>query len=180
VLEKSERVVPAGTPILSVGDAAKLEIVVDVLSTDAVKVSPGMPVLLENWGGEQPLRACVRLVEPSGFTKVSALGIEEQRVNVIADFVDAPGRLGDGYRVEARIVIWQAENVLKVPSGALFRHGQDWNVFAIENGRARARQVEIGHRSAFDAEVLRGIEEGTEVIVHPSNEIANGMPVKTQ
>jgi HlyD family secretion protein len=180
VLEKSERVVPAGTPILSVGDAAKLEIVIDVLSTDAVKVSPGMPVLLENWGGERPLRACVRLVEPSGFTKISALGIEEQRVNVIADFVDPPGRLGDGYRVEARIIIWEAGNVLKIPSGALFRHGQDWNVFAIENGRAWARQVEIGHRSALEAEVLRGIEEGSEVIVHPSNEIASGMRVKTQ
>jgi len=180
VLEKSERVVPAGTPILSVGDAAKLEIVVDVLSTDAVKLSPGMPVLLENWGGEQPLRACVRLVEPSGFTKISALGIEEQRVNVIADFVDPPGRLGDGYRVEARVVIWEAESVLKIPSGALFRRGQDWNVFALEDGRAQARQVEIGHRNALEAEVLHGIEEGNGVIVHPSNEIASGMRVKAQ
>jgi HlyD family secretion protein len=163
-----------------VGDAAKLEIVVDVLSTDAVKLSPGMPVLLENWGGEQPLRACVRLVEPSGFTKISALGIEEQRVNVIADFVDPPGRLGDGYRVEARVVIWEAESVLKIPSGALFRRGQDWNVFALEDGRAQARQVEIGHRNALEAEVLHGIEEGNGVIVHPSNEIASGMRVKAQ
>jgi HlyD family secretion protein len=121
--EKSERVVAAGAALITVGDPNRIEIVVDLLSTDAVKVKAGMPVLLEAWGGDQPLRARVRVVEPYGFTKVSALGVEEQRVNVIADFVDATQSLGDGYRVEAKIVIWSSDKVLKVPVSALFRQG---------------------------------------------------------
>ncbi|HSF24651.1 MAG TPA: HlyD family efflux transporter periplasmic adaptor subunit, partial [Blastocatellia bacterium] len=149
VLEKSERVVTAGTPIVTIGDPQKLEVVVDLLSGDAVKVQPGDPVLLENWGGDFPLRARVRAVEPSAFTKVSALGIEEQRTNIVADFVDSPGPLGDGYRVEAKIVIWESESVLKVPSSALFRHGDGWSVFVVEGGRATTRVVEIGHRGHF-------------------------------
>lgn len=180
VVEESERVVAAGAPIIILGDPRKLEIVVDLLSTDAVKVKPGYAVFLENWGGEAALRARVRVVEPSAFTKISALGIEEQRTNIVADFVDPPGALGDGYRVEARIVIWESDDVLKVPSSALFRHGDGWSVFVIEGGRAIRREVEIGHRSQFDAEVLDGIEEGADVIVHPTNQITDGAKVETQ
>lgn len=180
VIEKSERVVTSGTPIITVGDPRKLEVVVDLLSTDAVKVKPGAPMLLENWGGEAPIRARVRIVEPSAFTKVSALGIEEQRANVVADFVDPPGPLGDGYRVEARIIIWEAESVLKVPSSALFRHGDGWSVFVVENGKAIRHEVEIGHRSQFEAEVLSGIDEGAAVIVHPTNQIDDGAKVENR
>jgi HlyD family secretion protein len=177
VLEKSERVVSAGTPLVVVGDPRKIEVVVDVLSTDAVKVSAGAPVLLEGWGGDHPIRAKVRLVEPYGFTKVSALGIEEQRVNIVADFVDPPGPLGDGYRVEARIVIWQSDNVLKVPVSALFRHGQGWSVFGVQNGRAMLREVGVGHRNSFDAEITRGLSPNVQVILHPSNDIQERLRV---
>lgn len=180
VTEKSERVVSAGTPLLALGDPAKLEVVVDLLSTDAVKVSPSAPVLLEGWGGDQPIHAKVRLVEPYGFTKVSALGIEEQRVNVIADFVDSPGPLGDAYRVEARIIIWQTDNVLKVPASALFRHGQGWSVFMVDSGRARRQDVEVGHRNAFEAEIRSGVASGAQVILHPANDIADGVRVQPQ
>ncbi len=178
VVEKSERVVAAGAPLVILGDARRLEVVVDVLTTDAVKVKPGDPVLLEGWGGEAPMRASVRLVEAGAFTKVSALGVEEQRVNIVADFVDPPGPLGDGYRVEVRIIIWEAANVLRVRSSALFRHGAGWRVFVVREGRAYRRDVEIGHRSQFDAEVLGGIEQGDEVIVHPSNQLADGARVQ--
>jgi HlyD family secretion protein len=177
ITEKSERVVAAGAPLLTIGDPSKYEIVLDVLTTDAVKVRPGMPMLLESWGGEQILLAKVRLVEPSAFTKVSALGVEEQRVNIIADFVDPPGPLGDGYRVEGRIVVWESDDVLKVPASSLFRQGSAWNLFVVEGGRARRREVEVGHRNALEAEILRGIDAGTEVIRHPSNEIDEGARV---
>jgi HlyD family secretion protein len=180
VIEKSERVVTSGTPIVVVGDPSKLEVVVDLLSTDAVKVRPGTAMLLENWGGEAAIRARVRTVEPSAFTKVSALGIEEQRANVVADFVDPPAPLGDGYRVEARIIIWEAESVLKVPSSALFRHGDGWSVFVVESGNAVRREVEIGHRSQFEAEVLKGIEEGAQVVLHPTNQISDGSRVESR
>lgn len=180
VIEKSERVVPAGTPILTLGDAKRLEIVADVLSTDAVKIQPGMPVLLEGWGGDHPIRARVRLVEPGGFTKISALGIEEKRVNVISDFVDPPGPLGDGYRVETRTVIWSGDNVLKIPQSALFRQGQGWSVFAIEDGRAKRREVEVGQRNETEAQILRGLTKGEEVILHPSNELSDGARVRTR
>ena len=177
ILEKSERVVPFGTPIILLSNPKKIEIVVDLLSTDAVKVKPGAPVIIENWGGPAPLRARVRTVEPYGFTKVSALGIEEQRANVIADFVDSPAGLGDGYRVDARIVIWENPNVLKVPASALFRVGQEWNTFAIENGRARLLPVETGHRNGSEAEIVKGLNEGAEVILHPGNDLKNGARV---
>jgi len=180
VIEKSERVVPAGTPILTIGDSRQLEVVADVLSTDAVKIKPGMPVLLEGWGGDHPIRARVRLIEPGGFTKVSALGIEEKRVNVISDFVDSPGPLGDGYRVETRTVIWSGDNVLKVPQSALFRRGQGWSVFAIEGGRAKTRQVEVGQRNEKEAQIIRGLAIGEEVILHPSNQVSEAARVRTQ
>jgi len=171
VTEESARVVTAGTPLLTVGDPAHLEVVVDILSTDAVKVQAGMPVLLEHWGGERALQARVRTVEPAAFTKISALGVEEQRVNVVIDFVDPPGPLGDGYRVETRIIIWERSDVLKVPASALFRHSQAWSVFVVEGGRAHIRAVEVGHRNALEAELLRGVSDGDTVIRHPSNQI---------
>ncbi len=178
VVEENERVVMAGTPLVELSNTT-LEIVIDVLSTDAVKITPGAKVLIEGWGGDKALQARVRLIEPSGFTKISALGVEEQRVNVIADFVEDPGPLGDGYRVEARLVLWESASVLRVPASALFRKGQAWGVFVLENGQARQRLIEIDHRTAFDVEVLKGLNEGTQVIIHPNNLIAEGSRVKS-
>ncbi|HXF48387.1 MAG TPA: efflux RND transporter periplasmic adaptor subunit [Verrucomicrobiae bacterium] len=180
ILEKSERVVAAGTPLMILGDPAHLEVVVDVLSTDAVKILPGMPVLLEEWGGERPLRARVRTVEPAAFTKVSALGIEEKRVNVVADFVDSASPLGDGFRVVARIVIWEADSVLKVPTSALFRSGKGWSVFTVEGSRARLRPVEPGRRGCFETEILKGLEAGERIVAHPTNELTDGARVKVR
>ena len=177
LLQQSERVVTAGTPILQVGHPSKLEIVSDVLSTEAVKVKPGDTVLIENWGGDGSLRAKVRTVESSGFTKISARGVEEQRVNIVMDSIDTLTRLGDGYRVDIRIVVWEGNDVLVVPASALFRRGQGWAAFVTENGRARTREVEIGHRNALQAEVLKGLAEGTEVILHPGNQVAEGSRV---
>jgi HlyD family secretion protein len=178
VLEESERVVTVGTPLLELGDPEKLEIVIDILSTDAVPVRPQAPVLIEEWGGAGALQGRIRLVEPSGFTKISALGVEEQRVNVIADFVDDPGKLGDGYRIEARIVVWKGDNVLKIPSSALFRRRDAWNVFVVEGGRARRRAIEVGHRNPFEVEVLGGLQEGDLVVVHPSDTLDDGVRVE--
>jgi len=181
VLEPSERVVPAGAPLVLLGEESKhLEVVVDVLSTDAVKINPGAMMWLDGWGGPKPLRAQVRRVEPYAFTKVSVLGIEEQRVNVIGDFLDSPGPLGDGYRVEARIVIWEKPDVVKLPLSALFRQGGRWAVLRVESGRALLSTVEVGHRNSLEAEVLGGIGEGAEVIVHPSNELKEGDRVVVQ
>jgi HlyD family secretion protein len=177
VMEKSERIVTAGAPLVTVGDPSQLEIVVDILSTDVVNIQAGMPVMLENWGGRRSLRAQVRTVEPSAFTKVSALGVEEQRVNVVADFLDTPEALGDAYRVEARIVVWEGHDVIKTPTSALFRRGQQWNVFVIESRQARFRVVEIGHQNALEAEVLQGLKEHDIVIRHPSNQLDDGTRV---
>ncbi len=177
VFEESQRVVAVGTPLLEVGDPSDLEIVVDVLSADAVRIRPGAEMRLVAWGGEGTLRARVRRVEPSGFTKISALGVEEQRVNVIGDFVDAPGALGDGYRLEARIVVWRAEDVLRVPASALFRRGEGWHVFGVENGRAQLRAVGVGQRGVEAAEVVSGIEPGTGVVLHPTDRVADGVRV---
>jgi HlyD family secretion protein len=176
--EKSERVVTAGTPLLVLGDPARLEVVIDLLSSEAVKVKPGMPVRLEGWGGERDLPARVRTVESQGFTKVSALGIEEQRVNVVADLLEPPGALGDDYRVEARIVIWEGRNILRIPASALFRSGTDWAVFTDENGRARKRIVEPGQRNPREVEILKGLKEGDWVISHPTNQIEEGLKIK--
>lgn len=179
VLEESERVVSAGTPLIQLSNPS-LEVVIDVLSVDAVKIEPGLPVLIEGWGGEQPLEARVRLIEPSAFTKISALGIEEQRVNVIADFIDSPVRLGDGYRVEARIIRWEAQSVLKIPTSALFRHGDGWSIFVVEDGHSIRRDVEIGHRNSLEVEIIRGTVEGAQVILHPTNQIDDGSRVEAR
>jgi HlyD family secretion protein len=178
VYEESARVVAVGTPLLEIGDPADLEIVVDVLSADAVKIRPDAEVRLEAWGGEDALRARVRRVEPSGFTKLSALGVEEQRVNVIADFVDPPGALGDGYRLEARIVVWRADDVLRAPASAIFRHAGDWHVFAAADGRARLRRVEVGQRGADAVEVRGGLEAGERVVLHPTDRVADGVRIE--
>jgi HlyD family secretion protein len=176
-LKESEGVVDAATSLIEVGDPRRLEVVVDLLSTDAVRVVPGQKVLIEGWGGARPLDGVVRRVEPFGFTKVSALGVEEQRVNVVIDFAgnaeDWAG-LGHGFRVEPRIVLWSAPDVLKVPLSALFRDGQDWTVFREDGGRAVAVHVEVGHDNGLEAEVLKGLEPGQRVVVHPSERVVAG------
>jgi HlyD family secretion protein len=176
--ERSERVVSAGATLMTIGDPHALEIVIDVLSTEAVKIRPGMPVLLEGWGGANALQAQVRLVEPFAFTKVSALGVEEQRVNVIADFLDAPQALGDAYRVEARIVLWSSPDALKIPSNALFRKGDGWAVFVVDNRRARLRAVKPGQRAPLESEIVDGLAAGERVVLHPANDIADGTRIQ--
>ena len=177
VPEPSERVVAAGTPLLELGDCGRLEIVTDLLSSEAVRVKPGSPMLIDGWGGGT-LRGRLRVVEPSGFTKVSALGVEEQRVNVIGDFVDPPGALGDRYRVDVRIVVWEAPSVLQVPGSALVRAGEGWAAFAVVEGRARLRPVTVGHRTPFVAEVLQGLAANDLVIRYPGDRIADGVRIR--
>jgi HlyD family secretion protein len=177
--DSSERVIAAGAPLMTVGDLGKLEVVIELLSSEAVKVQPGMKVILDGWGGSESLNATVRRVEPHAFTKISALGIEEKRTNVVADFVDAPKALGDGYRVNAHIVVWAAYNVTKVPASAVFRCGEGWCTFAVENGRVKKHTVKIGHSNAQEAEVLEGLKSGEMVIRHPSNTIEEGTKVKS-
>jgi HlyD family secretion protein len=157
-----------------------LEIVSDLLSTDAVKVRPGQQVGIERWGGGHPLRGRVQRIEPSGFTKISALGVEEQRVNVIINFEDpraAWAALGDAFRVEVRIIVWERGDVLKVPTSSLFRRGEKWAVFTVQQNKAILREVEIGQRNDTDAELLSGLTEGAQVIVHPSDAVADGVAV---
>jgi HlyD family secretion protein len=178
LLHESEAVVQMGEPLVEIGNPADLEIVADLLSSEAVKVEPGQRVVIDEWGGRTPLAGLVRRVEPYGFTKISALGIEEQRVNVIIDFSDPPARwrrLGHGYRVEVRIVLWEGQDVLKVPLTALFRDGERWAVFVEEGGRARRRHVELGHRTGSDAEITSGLEAGARVVLHPSDRIVDGI-----
>ncbi|MBT8446767.1 MAG: HlyD family efflux transporter periplasmic adaptor subunit [Gammaproteobacteria bacterium] len=180
VLHESEGVVEAGEPLIEIGDPGALEIVTDYLSSDAVRIEPGQRVMIEDWGGEDSLAGHVRRVEPFGFTKVSALGIEEQRANVIIDFEASTAghrRLGHGYRVETRVVLWEGEDVLKVPLTALFRNGGDWAVFVQRNGKARLRAVATGGRDGIDAEVIDGLAEGERVILSPSDRIADGVRV---
>ena len=175
-VRESESIVPAGDRLIEIGDPANLEIVSDLLSTDAVRVKPGARALVDQWGGDKVLEARVRRVEPSGFTKVSALGVEEQRVNVILDFADAAqafAALGDAYRVEIRIVAWDSVDVLKVPTSALFRQGETWAVYTVADGRARARRVTLGHRTGQEAEILDGLVAGTPVILHPGDTLAD-------
>jgi len=180
VLQESEAVVTAGTPLVELGDLSDLEVEIDVLSSDAVRIPPQAKVLLEQWGGDEPLESRVRLVEPSGRTKVSALGVEEQRVNVIADFPDRekiPATLGDGFRVEARIVIWEKDGVVKVPTSALFRHGDGWAVYLVESDRAVLRTVTLGKRNGLAAEVVTGLETGDTVVVHPGDKVSDGVQI---
>jgi HlyD family secretion protein len=174
VIQESARVVPGGFPLLEVGDPTDLEVRIEVLSRDGVAVRPGARVLLEQWGGAGALAARVRHVEPSAFTKISALGVEEQRVYVVADFTDGVAQrptLGDNYRVEARIVTWENATALRAPAGALFQRGGVWQAFVIEGGRARLRLVQVGRGNGVETEVLEGLAEGAQVVVYPGDKV---------
>lgn len=173
----SEGIVQAGAPIAEVSRPSQLEVVADVLSTDATQIRPHMPVIIENWGGTEPLKAMVRNVEPQAHTKLSALGVEEQRVNIVIDLIDRPERLGDNFRVDVRIVLWEGKDVLRVPSSAVFRHGEGWAAYSISRSRARLREVEVGHRSPTFTQVVSGLSEGDAVILHPPNSVEDGTRV---
>lgn len=180
IIAESEQVVQPGAPLLEIGDPRDLEIAVDFLSRDAVRIKPGDAARIESWGGDQILPAKVRRIEPTGFTKVSALGIEEQRVKVILDFTGPPSewqQLGHGYRVIARVVIWHSNDALQVPLSALFREGDNWAVFVAANGRAQRRLVSIGERNLHAARVLEGLKLGEQVILHPSDRVHDGVRV---
>ncbi|SPS00085.1 efflux RND transporter periplasmic adaptor subunit [Cupriavidus taiwanensis] len=176
--ERSERIVSAGTPLLTVGDPHDLEIVAELLSTEAVKVQAGMPVHIDGWGGEAQVSGIVRRVEPHAFTKVSVLGIEEKRTNVIIDVMEPPAQLGDGFRVIARIRLWREENALKIPVSSIFRcETASWCVFSVVNGRAARREVRVGHRNAEETELLDPLPKGLPLIRYPSNDLTHGQRV---
>jgi HlyD family secretion protein len=181
IYQESSAVVTAGSPLMEVGDPTDLEVVADVLSRDAVRISAGDTVILKRWGGEHPLRGRVRLVEPSGFTKLSALGVEEQRVSVIIDLIDPPEsrqELGDGFRVDCEVIVWESASSLQVPASALFRVDGQWHVFVVSGQSiAERRQVEIGQNNGSTAEVIRGLQAGDRVIVHPGDTIEDGVAV---
>ena len=185
VIHESEGVVANGVPLIEIGDPKAIEVATDLLSADSVKIGPGTKVIFERWGGEVPLEGRVRVVEPAGFTKVSALGVEEQRVLVISD-ITTPAkvweRLGDGFRVESSFIVWEGTDLLRVPMSALFRDsgGEEggWAVFIYKDERAVKQVVEIGHRTGFVAEVLEGLAEGAEVITHPDDKIEDGAKVR--
>lgn len=174
---KSEGPVTVGQPLIEIGDPAALEVEVDVLSAEAVRIPPGTRVVFERWGGDGTLEGLVRVVEPAGFTKVSALGVEEQRVWVIVAFTSPAAqwqRLGDGYRVEASFILWEANDVLQIPASALFRDGDGWAAFVVEKGKAVKRRMEIGQRNGLAAQVVSGIKAGERVIVHPDDRVRDG------
>ena len=185
VTNESAGVIPEGTPLLTIGDPTRIEVVVDLLSREAVRVSPGDEVLITQWGGPAPLAGTVDRIEPFGRLKVSALGIEEQRVNVIVAFApearDAASRLGHGYQIDATMVLWRSEDALRVPIGALFR-GQDgnWRVFVNDGGRARERPIELGQINDEFAEVKSGLAEGDAVIVNPGNQLREGDRIESR
>ncbi len=181
LIAESEQVVPPGAPLVDIGNPNDLEIAVDFLSRDAVRIKPGQPARIESWGGDKVLNAKVKRVEPTGFTKISALGIEEQRVKVILEFTGPPTEwreLGHGYRVVARVVVWHSDDVLKVPLGALFRQGNDWAVFVATDGRAKLRLIKIGERNLHNARVLDGLKDGERVVLHPSDRVHDGVRIE--
>ncbi|WP_224371844.1 efflux RND transporter periplasmic adaptor subunit [Hyalangium versicolor] len=178
VMQESEGAVTPGTALMEIGDPEVLEVVVDVLSQDAVRIHPGARARIENWGGDYSLEGRVRRVEPSAFTRVSALGVEEQRVNVLITLEESVERrkvLGDGYRVEARITLWADDDVVQVPESALLRQGEGWAVFLAENKRVRLREVKPGQRNGLQAQVLEGLNPGDRVIVHPGDDVKDGV-----
>lgn len=179
VLHESERVVAAGTPLILIGDPSSLEIVADFLTTDAVRIRPGAPARIERWGGAQALAARVRLVEPAAFTKISALGVEEQRVNVLCDLVQAAPALGDQYRVDVRVVLWSG-TAMKVPATALFTASDQWNVFVLRDGRARLQRVDTGQMSDTEVEVTAGLQANDTILVHPSDQVHDGVRVSAR
>lgn len=181
VFEESSTVVAVGEPLIELGDPRNLEIEIDVLSTDAVRIKPGAELLIEHWGGESPLKGNVRVIEPGAFTKISSLGVEEQRVNIIADFNEPPERiasLGDGYRVEAHITVAELDKALLIPNSALFRHQREWHVFAVVNGKAVLQQVTIGLQNDADTQIVQGLQPGEKVIVYPSDDLSPGSSVR--
>lgn len=180
-LQESESAVLQGAPLVEIADTSRLEIVADFLSTDAVQFEPGMRAVIDGWGGGRELAATLRRVEPFGFMKISALGVEEQRVNVILDFddpIDAWSVLGDGYRVQVGVVTWEDDDVLRLPASALFREGEEWAVYVIDEGRARLQRLEIARQNGLFAQVSGGLEEGATVIVHPSDAVEEGTRVE--
>lgn len=180
VFQESERLVPAGFPLLEIGDPTDLEARIEVLSRDGVAIKAGARVRLEQWGGAEPLNAQVRLVEPSAFTKISALGVEEQRVFVVVDLTDPLGArptLGDNFRVEARIETWSGKGVLKVPAGALFQRGTNWQAFAVDGNSARLQTVRIGRSNGLETEVTDGLIEGQRVIIYPGDQVKDGVRI---
>ena len=181
IYQESTAVVRAGEPLLEIGDPQDLEIIADVLSRDAVRISPGDAVDLKHWGGNYTLTGRVRLVEPSGFTKTSALGVEEQRVNVIIDLENPPEerpQLGDGFRVDCEVVVWRQADVLQIPTSALFRVEGTWHVFVITNGSAERVPVVVGQNNGQTAQIIEGLEEGMTTIVHPSDKLDEGSPIE--
>lgn len=177
VHERSARVVGGGETLLELGDPRRMEVVIDLLSSDAVRVRPGMSVELHDWGGEGVLRAEVRTVEPSAYLKTSPLGVEERRVDVIADLAQPPAELGDGYQLEARVVLWQGV-ALQVPATAVFRAGEGWAVFFVDQGRVRQRSVMLGHRGRDAVQVLDGLAAGDRVVRYPGDRIVEGLRVR--
>ncbi|MDH3645659.1 MAG: HlyD family efflux transporter periplasmic adaptor subunit [Gammaproteobacteria bacterium] len=183
IVNRSERVVATGEALLEIGDPGNLEIVVDFLSADAVRINPGQRVIIDSFGGNEALAGRVRRVEPFGFTKISALGIEEQRVNVIIDLEGEPqqwSRLGHGYQVEARVVLWESNTALTVPLTALFRADRDWALFRELDGRAQLIVVELGQRNGIDAEIIAGLDEGDRVVPHPSDRVMDGVRISAR
>lgn len=181
IYRESEGAVNIGEPLIDTGDAGNLEVRVEVLSSDAVKIKKGTQVLFKRWGNDEPLTGRVRLIEPAGFTKVSSLGVEEQRVLVLADITSPREKwnvLGDGFRMEAHFIIWEDENILQIPASALFRSGKDWAVFVADNGRARKRVVEIGQRSSLAAQIFSGLKESEQIIAYPDDSISEGTKIK--
>lgn len=178
VFAKSEQPVAVGTKIAEIGDPEDMEVTVDLLSSDAVRIAPGAKAEISDWGGDKVLSATVRRIDPAGFTKVSALGIEEQRVNLVLDLEDKDPRLGHGFRVYARLTLWQSDETLQLPISALFRDGRQWSLFAIRDGRARQVPVEIGHMNDEVAELIGGLAEGDRVILHPSDMVSDGTLVE--
>jgi HlyD family secretion protein len=179
VQQESATIVAPGTPILEIGDPTDLEIEAEILSRDAVAIQPSALVTVEQWGGE-PAKARVRRVEPAAFTKVSALGVEEQRVLVLSDFVaqtPALKALGDRYRVEVRVVVWQSDDTLLVPAGALFREGSEWKTFVFDAGKAKSAIVKAGRTDGRMMQVLEGLKPGDEVLMHPPDSVIDGSEV---
>ncbi len=183
VLQESERAVTPGTPLAEIADPQDLEIVVDVLSADALEIRPGADVAIEHWGGTTPLQGRVRRVEPAAFTKISTLGVEEQRVNVLVDLTSPPELwkgLGDAFRVDARITVFRQNDAIVVPAGAVFRVGDEWSVFVVANGRAERRTVTLLRRSGRLAAIATGVESGELVVVYPGDKVSSGTRVSVR
>lgn len=181
VFQESTRAVMQGTPLLEIGDPADLEVVVEMLSRDGAAIAPGAPVSLEQWGGPVPLEGKVRLVEPAAFTKISALGVEEQRVYVVVDIttpLEQRRSLGDNFRVEARVITWESAEALKLPSSGLFRHGSDWAAYVVHGGKAQLVPVKAGRSSGAETQIVEGLKEGDEVILYPGDRIKDSQRVK--